>query len=98
MTLNCQQDFYLGWFGAETFGLGLYNIGEVLEAIGGHNVIKLVSNNVMHEASLFLVQAPKIYDEYELGTNAPKPIMMINLEQTDDKTSVQKIACRYDYV
>ena len=46
---------YLSWCGAEAFGLGLYNIGEVLEAIGGHNVIKLVSNNVMHEASLFLV-------------------------------------------
>ena len=45
----------LGYF-LQAFGLGLNNIGEVLEAIGGgHNVIKLVSNNVMHEASLFLV-------------------------------------------
>lgn len=49
----CPGDF--GLF-LQAFGLGLNNIGEVLEAIGGgHNVIKLVSNNVMHEASLFLV-------------------------------------------
>ena len=51
-------DICPGGFGLflQAFGLGLNNIGEVLEAIGGgHNVIKLVSNNVMHEASLFLV-------------------------------------------
>ena len=62
---------------------------ELLEAMCMYNILKVVSNNVMHEASLFLVQAPLIL-LYEINTNVPKPIMMINLEGTDDQTYVYK--------